>query len=67
MSINPPLRYGHSHHLRSVKGDDLPLSPACWAKWVTTDTRLNINVVEFYDSQQEYGKRLTLPSVPPSG
>ncbi|WP_333849355.1 type VI secretion system Vgr family protein [Leclercia sp.] len=33
----------------------------------TTDTRLNIDVVEFYDSQQGYGKGLTLPSVPPSG
>ncbi|MEI9848032.1 type VI secretion system tip protein VgrG [Enterobacter hormaechei] len=33
----------------------------------TTDTRLNIDVVEFYDSQQEYEKGLTLPSVPPSG
>ncbi|KEY58779.1 type VI secretion system Vgr family protein [Serratia sp. DD3] len=33
----------------------------------TTDTRLNIDVVEFYDSQQGYQKGLTLPSVPPSG
>lgn len=33
----------------------------------TTDTRLNIDVVEFYDSQQGYRKGLTLPSVPPSG
>ncbi|HHJ0008133.1 TPA: type VI secretion system Vgr family protein, partial [Raoultella planticola] len=33
----------------------------------TTDTRLNIDVVEFYDGQQGYGKGLTLPSVPPSG
>ncbi len=33
----------------------------------TTDTRLNIDVVEFYDSQQGYEKGLTLPSVPPSG
>ncbi|MDA8505245.1 type VI secretion system tip protein VgrG [Citrobacter sp. Awk 2] len=33
----------------------------------TTDTRLNIEVVEFYDSQQGYEKGLTLPSVPPSG
>ncbi|MGR7120029.1 type VI secretion system Vgr family protein [Klebsiella aerogenes] len=33
----------------------------------TTDTRLNIDVVEFYDSQQGYGKGLELPSVPPSG
>lgn len=33
----------------------------------TTDTRLNIDVVEFYDSQQGYEKGLSLPSVPPSG
>ncbi|MBE4856752.1 type VI secretion system tip protein VgrG [Enterobacter cloacae complex sp. P40RS] len=33
----------------------------------TTDTRLNIDVVEFYDSQKGYEKGLTLPSVPPSG
>ncbi|MBJ5870171.1 type VI secretion system tip protein VgrG [Salmonella enterica subsp. enterica serovar Derby] len=33
----------------------------------TTDTRLHIDVVEFYDSQQGYEKGLTLPSVPPSG
>ncbi|RAY82172.1 type VI secretion system tip protein VgrG [Enterobacter cloacae] len=33
----------------------------------TTDTRLNIDVVEFYDSQQGYEKGLKLPSVPPSG
>ncbi|WNK38645.1 type VI secretion system Vgr family protein [Pantoea agglomerans] len=33
----------------------------------TTDTRLNIDVVEFYDGQQGYEKGLTLSSVPPSG
>lgn len=33
----------------------------------TTDTRLMIDVVEFYDSQQGYAKGLTLPSIPPSG
>ncbi|KJW92492.1 type VI secretion system Vgr family protein [Enterobacter hormaechei] len=33
----------------------------------TTDTRLNIDVVEFYDSRQGYEKGVTLPSVPPSG
>ncbi len=33
----------------------------------TTDTRLMIDVVEFYDSQQGYERGLTLPSVPPSG
>jgi len=33
----------------------------------TTDTRLNIDVVEFYDGRQGYENGLTLPSVPPSG
>lgn len=33
----------------------------------TTDARLNIDVVEFYDGQQGYEKGLSLPSVPPSG
>lgn len=33
----------------------------------TTDTRLNIDVAEFCDGRQGYGKGLTLPSVPPSG
>jgi type VI secretion system secreted protein VgrG len=33
----------------------------------TTDARLNIDVVEFYDGQQGYEKDLTLPSVPLSG
>jgi len=33
----------------------------------TTDTRLNIDVVEFYDGQLGYEKGLTLPSVSPSG
>ncbi|TLU70315.1 type VI secretion system tip protein VgrG [Enterobacter sp. MF024] len=33
----------------------------------TTDTRLNIDVVEFCDDRQGYGTGLTLPSVPPSG
>ncbi len=33
----------------------------------TTDTRLNIDVVEFYDGQQGDEKGLTLPSVSPSG
>ncbi len=33
----------------------------------TTDTRLNIDVVEFYDSQQGYERGPELPSVPPSG
>ncbi|MRS17528.1 type VI secretion system tip protein VgrG, partial [Enterobacteriaceae bacterium RIT691] len=34
---------------------------------VTTDSRLNIDVVEFYDDQQFYQQGLTLPAVPPSG
>ena len=33
----------------------------------TTDTRLHIDVVAFYDSQQGYESALTLQSVPPSG
>ena len=33
----------------------------------TTDARLNIDVVEFYDAQQGYERGLTLPSVPLSG
>lgn len=33
----------------------------------TADTRLNIDVVEFCDSQTAYGKGLILPSVPLSG
>ncbi|MNG62922.1 Phage-related baseplate assembly protein [compost metagenome] len=37
-----------------------------WFRFIT-DTRLNIDVVEFYDSQQGYEKGLMLPSVPPSG
>lgn len=33
----------------------------------TTDTRLNIDVVEFCDSRQSYQRGLTLPAVPVSG
>ncbi|MBA0039014.1 type VI secretion system tip protein VgrG [Pantoea sp. BIGb0393] len=33
----------------------------------TTDTRLNIDVVEFYNGPQGYVTGLTLPAVPPSG
>ncbi|MDR0807379.1 MAG: type VI secretion system tip protein VgrG [Enterobacteriaceae bacterium] len=33
----------------------------------TADTRLDIDVVEFYDDQQFYQRGLTLPAVPPSG
>lgn len=44
----------------------LPGEVGIWFRF-TTDTRLSIDVVEFYDSQQGYEKGLTLPSVPPSG
>ncbi|ELY6085878.1 type VI secretion system tip protein VgrG [Cronobacter sakazakii] len=33
----------------------------------TADTRLNIDVVEFYDDQRHYRQGLQLPAVPPSG
>lgn len=33
----------------------------------TSDTRLNIDVVEFCDSPENYADEITLPSVPPSG
>lgn len=33
----------------------------------TTDTRLNIDVVEFYDDQRHYQQGLQLPAVSPSG
>lgn len=34
---------------------------------ITTDARLNIEVVEFYDDQRHIERGLILPSVPPSG
>lgn len=34
---------------------------------ITTDSRLNIEVIEFYDDQRYFEQGLTLPSVPPSG
>ncbi|MBJ4956621.1 type VI secretion system tip protein VgrG [Salmonella enterica subsp. enterica serovar Goldcoast] len=37
-----------------------------WYK-ITTDTRLNIDVVEFYDDQRYFDQGASLPSVPPSG
>ncbi|WP_455843810.1 type VI secretion system Vgr family protein [Pantoea agglomerans] len=37
-----------------------------WFRFIT-DTRLNIDVVEFYDGPQGYETGLTLPAVPPSG
>ncbi|MDV1069382.1 type VI secretion system Vgr family protein [Klebsiella pasteurii] len=37
-----------------------------WYK-ITADTRLNIDVVEFYDDQRYFEQGVSLPSVPPSG
>ena len=37
-----------------------------WFRFIA-DTRLNIDVVEFYDDQRHDGQGLILPSVPPSG
>lgn len=37
-----------------------------WYK-ITADTRLNIDVVEFYDDQRYFEQGTSLPSVPPSG
>lgn len=37
-----------------------------WYK-ITADTRLNIDVVEFYDDQRYFEQGASLPSVPPSG
>ncbi|MBS6498313.1 MAG: type VI secretion system tip protein VgrG, partial [Klebsiella oxytoca] len=37
-----------------------------WFRFIA-DTRLNIDVVEFYDDQRHDGQGLVLPSVPPSG
>lgn len=34
---------------------------------ITADTRLNIDVAEFYDDQRYFEQGLSLPSVPPSG
>ncbi|HGY1229629.1 TPA: type VI secretion system Vgr family protein [Citrobacter farmeri] len=57
------MQYGENdlHFITRLLGD-----VGIWFRF-TTDTRLNIDVVEFYDSQQGYEKGLTLPSVPPSG
>ncbi|MEP8940745.1 type VI secretion system tip protein VgrG [Enterobacter mori] len=57
------MQYGENdlHFITRLMGE-----VGIWFRF-TTDTRLNIDVVEFYDSQQGYEKGLTLPSVPPSG
>lgn len=57
------MQYGENdlHFITRLLGE-----VGIWFRF-TTDTRLNIDVVEFYDSQQGYEKGLILPSVPPSG
>ncbi|HCB1457248.1 TPA: type VI secretion system tip protein VgrG, partial [Citrobacter farmeri] len=57
------MQYGENdlHFITRLLGE-----VGIWFRF-TTDTRLNIDEVEFYDSQQGYEKGLTLPSVPPSG
>ncbi|AFN32808.1 TPA: type VI secretion system Vgr family protein [Klebsiella michiganensis] len=57
------MQYGENdlHFITRLLGE-----VGLWFRF-TTDTRLNIDVVEFYDSQQGYEKGLTLPSAPPSG
>ena len=57
------MQYGENdlHFITRLLGE-----VGIWFRFIT-DTRLNIDVVEFYDSQQGYEKGLTLPSVPPSG
>lgn len=57
------MQYGENdlHFITRLLGE-----VGIWFRF-TTDTRLNIDVVEFYDSQQGYETGLTLPSVPPSG
>ena len=57
------MQYGEDdlHFITRLMGE-----VGIWFRF-TTDSRLNIDVVEFYDSQQGYEKGLMLPSVPPSG
>nr|WP_314427240.1 type VI secretion system tip protein VgrG [uncultured Erwinia sp.] len=57
------MQYGEDdlHFIRRLLGE-----VGIWFRF-TTDTRLNIDVVAFYDSRQGYESGLTLPSVPPSG
>ncbi|MFP1851071.1 type VI secretion system Vgr family protein [Lonsdalea quercina] len=57
------MQYGENdlHFITRLLGE-----VGIWFRF-TTDTRLNIDVVEFCDGQQGYEKGLTLPSTPPSG
>lgn len=57
------MQYGEDdlHFIRRLLGE-----VGIWFRF-TTDARLNIDVVEFYDGRQGYETGLTLPSVPPSG
>lgn len=57
------MQYGEDdlHFITRLLGE-----AGIWFRF-TTDTRLNIDVVAFYDSRQGYEQALTLPSVPPSG
>lgn len=57
------MQYGENdlHFITRLLGE-----VGIWFRF-TTDTRLNIDVVEFYDSRQGYENGLTLPSVPLSG
>jgi len=57
------MQYGEDdlHFITRLLGE-----AGIWFRF-TADTRLNIDVVAFYDGQQGYEKKLMLPSVPPSG
>ncbi len=57
------MQYGEDdlHFIRRLLGE-----VGIWFRF-TADTRLNIDVVEFYDGRKGYEPGLTLPSVPPSG
>ncbi|MBZ6397356.1 MULTISPECIES: type VI secretion system Vgr family protein [Pantoea] len=57
------MQYGEDdlHFITRLLGE-----AGIWFRF-TADTRLNIDVVAFYDGQDGYEKGLTLPSVPPSG
>ena len=57
------MQYGENdlHFITRLLGE-----VGIWFRF-TTDTRLNIDVVEFYDARQGYEKGLILPSVPLSG
>lgn len=57
------MQYGEDdlHFITRLLGE-----AGIWFRF-TADTRLNIDVVAFYDGQDGYEKGLALPSVPPSG